>query len=1273
MKFYNKIKETKLCNRVLNKINQLIKNDGKEDKTIIENDYISLAPIDNVENAEVYFQALIWAIEQKKVNNIAITGPYGSGKSSIIETFLKKEKGKAKKEIKSINISLANFSRKKEKLTMDKRKVDTAQGKVDTAEGTMDSVQEIISSAQEEKIEEEILKQLFYKVKYKKLPQSRYKRLHKISGVWLFTKIFIVIAVIGLLIYQLFKDSLQEFNKKRALFVFEKSGIISTICTIVLIVALLIIITYWLWLVLSKVKIKGLNIADKASIELDNTKSSSAFNKNMDEIVYFFEANKFNVVFFEDLDRFGDNSIFIKLRELNTILNNNDMIKRKISFVYVIRDDVFLGKERTKFFDFILPIVPFINSTNSVEVMRKWLGERKYNISDEFVKRVSVYIDDMRILNNVFNELNIYKKLLTEGQKLNLEDEHMAALIIFKNLYPKDFSDLQAEQGIVKEAFENKVSFVKNKIESMKGEYTDYRSILNSIDEEVLDTITELKKIFIFDFVLYRRDYINLSIENKSYSFDEFISDEFDFELLSMSNIVIKYRDMGGNLKTQTIQNVNEYTAKDNGKGIIDKYNYLKYNTNKRKKGLQQQISELQEKERTIRSLKLKELIKQYDIKDILSENVRENKLLVFLLRNGYIDESYSNYMNIFHEHSITADDMNFILSIRNYEAKEFDYKLAKCEQIIDNLSEYEFEQSEIFNYDLLECLLEKMPSSIKCINFIKTLISNLNIGWDFINEFCSYTKHRECFLQLLAKYWNNMWIFISKHPTLDKNRKEGFLLEILRCIDKNTLQFINGVGEDKKKCISEYMRKNHMFMLYMKEHGISVEKTIEILEVINIKFEKKDCFSTHEEVKQYIIENNMYEINPEMIGFVIDYIALNSGYSSGNTYAVDNKNRCNYTAIRKLDNKFINDYIIENFEEYIENVVLAIESNTEEKEEAVLDMLSRLVNNTELCNRIIEKEEVVINNLEDCCGDILDDGDDAIGDNIKTIWNSILLNQRLRLAWTNIMIYYEQFGVSSQLIDFLDENFQVLANEEHSNENVTENFIKDFIKKDIKQELYVSFLRKFGLEDFSIDIESYKEEQIEGMLDALYFTFSVEIFEKIKEIYPKLLSKMLHNYRKEVLGNIGRIHVDSDILESIMVDSNYSVSDKQEIFDNASANDVTINIARYLKQGEINVDKMIVDACWELLPKEERYELLKNNINAYSNNELSVKFGEMGKPYEELEDRKQRHDVWFFKDKYNVELLKLLEKRKYITSTYDKTGHDKQLYIIARVKKCNR
>ena len=76
---------------------------------------------------------------------------------------------------------------------------------------------------------------------------------------------------------------------------------------------------------------------------------------------------KYNVVFIEDVDRFNTSEIFVKLRELNTLLNNYDLIKRRIVFVYAIKDDMFNDQDRTKFFDFIIPIIPIINSTNSGE------------------------------------------------------------------------------------------------------------------------------------------------------------------------------------------------------------------------------------------------------------------------------------------------------------------------------------------------------------------------------------------------------------------------------------------------------------------------------------------------------------------------------------------------------------------------------------------------------------------------------------------------------------------------------------------------------------------------------------------------------------------------------------------------------------------------------------------------------------------------------------------------------------------------------------------
>ena len=103
-------------------------------------------------------------------------------------------------------------------------------------------------------------------------------------------------------------------------------------------------------------------------------------------------------MFFEDLDRLDNPKIFVHLRELNNLLNNDDAIKGKpIVFVYAVRDDIFSKEDRTKFFDFIIPIVPVINETNSGEILLQRLQEAKgkgveHNISQGFVLDVSPYI-----------------------------------------------------------------------------------------------------------------------------------------------------------------------------------------------------------------------------------------------------------------------------------------------------------------------------------------------------------------------------------------------------------------------------------------------------------------------------------------------------------------------------------------------------------------------------------------------------------------------------------------------------------------------------------------------------------------------------------------------------------------------------------------------------------------------------------------------------------------------------------------------------------------
>ena len=56
--------------------------------------YKALTPTDSAEQVKEYLEALTWALQQKDIHNIALAGAYGSGKSSIIETFLRREREK---------------------------------------------------------------------------------------------------------------------------------------------------------------------------------------------------------------------------------------------------------------------------------------------------------------------------------------------------------------------------------------------------------------------------------------------------------------------------------------------------------------------------------------------------------------------------------------------------------------------------------------------------------------------------------------------------------------------------------------------------------------------------------------------------------------------------------------------------------------------------------------------------------------------------------------------------------------------------------------------------------------------------------------------------------------------------------------------------------------------------------------------------------------------------------------------------------------------------
>lgn len=285
-----------------------------------------LAPIDSVDDSAT-FDALDYALSQQNIHNIAVTGNYGSGKSSVLASYAKRRlKGKC------LNISLATFAMEEANDAGVPSRQDAKKPDGALPETTV------------QKIEKSILQQIFYRNHGGKFPYSRFSRIKKIS----FLKKCIIegMVVLPLLLFpvKILKPNIWTKAKEALSVSLANKGMQfgagwMSFALGWLFVAAFLTAVYKIISLASRIRLTKFSF-QKTEFGLDDVKEESLLNRYIDEILYFFEATKYEVVVIEDLDRFKNTEIFIKLRELNTLLNNYEKMARKIVFVYALRDGV---------------------------------------------------------------------------------------------------------------------------------------------------------------------------------------------------------------------------------------------------------------------------------------------------------------------------------------------------------------------------------------------------------------------------------------------------------------------------------------------------------------------------------------------------------------------------------------------------------------------------------------------------------------------------------------------------------------------------------------------------------------------------------------------------------------------------------------------------------------------------------------------------------------------------------------------------------------------
>lgn len=956
-----------------------------------------LAPIDSIDDSAT-FDALDYALSKQNIHNIAVTGNYGSGKSSVLASYAKKRlKGKC------LNISLATFAMEEandanKSSQQDVKKLDQQNTK---------KADKALPETTVQKIEKSILQQIFYRNHGGKFPYSRFNRIKKISFL---KKCLIEVVVVLLLLFpaKLFKTDAWTKVKEALSVSFANKGLqfeagwvsftLGWLFVIAFLMAVYKIISFGSRIRLTKFSFQ------KTEFGLDDVKEESLLNRYIDEILYFFEVTKYEVVVIEDLDRFKNTEIFIKLRELNTLLNSYEKIKRKIVFIYALRDEVFKDSSRTKFFEFIIPVIPVINCQNASDILLKIKSENPESvlkdIDENFLQDAGLYIDDMRLLKNCINEFIIYDRKInaadyefgTDKNTICHNRNKILALILYKNLHPEDFARLANNEGELFGIFKKKNGIIQKRIKKIADKILTLENEISAIEAQADLDIAELRLVYIAKIVSKKQegDYIKDKLQ-------EFVSDE-KFAALKRNTSFTSYYTLNRNYNYYAINSRSiPYDFHAIEKEVNPQHTYdereqfIKDRKSKKVSELKNQISEKKTLTANMTQMTVEELLKEIPAAEFTGDVKGINAdFIIFLLRNGYIDENYFDYMSYFYPGAISQADRQYLLLLKNQQNPEPSLPLNKAKNVIKRIRNEEWKLPAVLNYALLDYLLESKDEHLG--NFIRTFYEykEAHHGFAFLSQY------QNADMQQMRHFYAEVYKVFAQHENwvsiLFASEEKSITYSFFVLVDVDALQ----------KAYIDFLSNDVSFLHRSVESDIVESK----INALHLKFELTEETADYP-VFSTLLKNNAYNISKN--NFDILLRALNK--ENQKTPITDY-----YTRVSQLSEKSVKEYAVKNIESFANNIMLCRSGAMSESEDSFVELLNFDSLSESTKNELIRRNNCKVSDITRIT---------------HTNMHSCLLKEnKVVPTWKNILECFKNNGNSLEenLICFI--NYETNANE---------------------------------------------------------------------------------------------------------------------------------------------------------------------------------------------------------------------------------------------------
>ncbi len=878
----------------------------------------------------------------------------------------------------------------------------------------------------------------------------------------------------------------------------------------------------FLWYALHQIYLKSFGVSLKSvsltdvEIAPDNTEEGSILNRHLDEIIYFFQSTKYELVIIEDLDRFENSEIFVILREINALVNKNYGVKRTVRFLYALRDDVFQNTDRTKFFEFIVPIVPIINHSNSIDKVLEE-GQRlslEDKLDKQFLREVSRYLSDLRLIKNIFNEFVTYEENLDSEGNDNLDRNKLLAVLIYKNVKPKDFEKLHQQKGVLAGIFNEYENLIASKEGALRTQIVAIESSVAQAKKQLPASLKELRNIYAMAVIQHvPAHYSAIRFENFEIQLSQLPDHERFEDIIHAPNLI--FQNIQRNQRTVNLPNIeNEVNPQ---RSYLERKADIELLSTKQLQASTAELRELRSKLEAVRTEMFSAVIRSNTshLESHFSELGESEDLIRFLIFEGYLDDSYYQYISLFHSGRLSPSDNNFLIKIRGFNNPDPNYRLDNTAEVIAMMRDEDFGQPYVLNRYLMDELLNT-PSEyyFQLKKAVGHFSRNFAQCSDFFSRYYTHGKRVGVLMNVIVEHWSGFVV-----DAIESDSAADHVANLLSHVPSSKLT----ANTDSKSSISSYLDANLAAVL-----DVGKEFEFDSLVPFDVRVEQLSTLSANTRALSFLVDNSLYQITVNNLRIALAQILR--------VDEVAGLSEQNFTTIISAGKTEVREHVENNFESYLRDVLLTLEENTKEKVETILIVLQRSEVPEELLYEFLAKQEAVFPSL------------DPVPQQFHTY---LFQNSMIEAKWENLSSYVQDEGFEANtLTQFMqskevkDQLLQCSYN--HSDDTLPlSRFI--FTNMEFSENEYRNYVSKLPIrfKDFPKDAPTAIRLIL---IEENIINLTEEVFQKVQGDTDVLLHLLSHNI-EEYFENKSSYPIDDNMRASLLK-SGISLTQKLQVID---------------------------------------------------------------------------------------------------------------------------